>query len=290
MARYDRSLWRAYGSTVKEGLAAGVGLGVVLLMIFCNYGRATWYGGELIAGGGGYDGGTVVNVLIAIMTGGISLGQVTPCVNAFAVGLKAAHRMFETIERRPEIDAGDPRGAVLEALRGDLELREVTFRYPGRPEVLVLDGFSLRVAGGTTAALVGESGAGKSTVISLVARFYDPQGGEVLVDGVDIRKLRLRWIREKIGLVSQEPVLFSTTIRENVAYARPDATAEEINAAVELANAANFIHKMPAVGTAGSFSSSSSWFFFFLILFLPCSSSWFFFLLVLLLLFPSSDL
>ncbi|CAA7402085.1 unnamed protein product [Spirodela intermedia] len=177
-------------STVQEGLAASMGLGAVLLMIYSNYGLGTWYGGKLIVtGGGGYDGGTVVNVLIAIMTAGPSLGQVSPCVNAFPAGRAAAHRMFRTIERRRKVD------------------------------------------------------------------------GKVLVDGVDIRKLRLRWLRERISLVSQEPVLFSTTIRENVAYGRPDATAEEISAAVELANAVSFIDKIPEACRTNSFLHPASFFF-----------------------------
>jgi ATP-binding cassette subfamily B (MDR/TAP) protein 1 len=96
-------------------------------------------------------------------------------------------------------------------------------------------------------ALVGESGCGKSTVISLVERFYDPQAGQVLIDGVDIRRMKLGWIRGKIGLVSQEPVLFSTTIRENIAYGMENLTLEDIKAATELANAAKFIDNFPSV-------------------------------------------
>lgn len=86
-------------------------------------------------------------------------------------------------------------------------------------------------------ALVGQSGSGKSTVISLIERFYDPESGEVLIDGIDLKKLQLRWIRSKIGLVSQEPILFATTIRENIVYGKEDASDEEIRTAVKLANA-----------------------------------------------------
>jgi ATP-binding cassette, subfamily B (MDR/TAP), member 1 len=100
---------------------------------------------------------------------------------------------------------------------------------------------------GTTMAIVGESGSGKSTVINMVERFYDPQAGEVLVDGVNIKFLKLGWIRKKIGLVSQEPLLFMTTIRENILYGKEGATQEEVKQALELANAANFIDKLPDV-------------------------------------------
>ena len=96
-------------------------------------------------------------------------------------------------------------------------------------------------------AIVGESGSGKSTVISLVERFYDPQAGEVLIDGINIKSLRLDWIRGKIGLVSQEPLLFMTSIKDNISYGKEDATIEDIKRAAELANAANFIDKLPNV-------------------------------------------
>ena len=135
-----------------------------------------------------------------------SLGQASPCINAFALGQAGAYKMFETINRKPRIDAYDDSGIVLEDIRGEIELKDVYFRYPARPDVQIFSGFSLHVPSGKTAALVGQSGSGKSTVISLLERFYDPDGGEVLIDGIDLKKLKLKFIREKIGLVSQEPV------------------------------------------------------------------------------------
>ena len=176
-----------------------------------------------------------------------SLGQSSPCLNAFASGQAAAYKMFETIRRKPLIDAYDTVGTVLEDLRGEIELKDVRFKYPARPDVQIFSGFSLHVPSGSTAALVGQSGSGKSTVISLLERFYDPDSGQVLIDGVDLKTLKLKWIREKIGLVSQEPVLFATTIRENIAYGKENATEDEIKTAIELANAAKFIYKLPEV-------------------------------------------
>lgn len=155
--------------------------------------------------------------------------------------------MFETIERKPEIDSGDTRGVVLEDMKGDVELKDVHFCYPARPDQLILCGLSLQVASGTTMAIVGESGSGKSTVISLVERFYDPHDGEVLIDGINIKNLRLSCIREKISLVSQEPLLFMTSIKDNIMYGKGDTTIEEVKRAAELANAANFIDKLPDV-------------------------------------------
>lgn len=155
--------------------------------------------------------------------------------------------MFETINRKPYIDSYSEKGKKLDDIRGDIEFCDVYFSYPTRPHELIFKGFSLSISSGTTVALVGQSGSGKSTVVSLIERFYDPQAGEVLIDGVDLREFQLKWIRGKIGLVSQEPVLFAGTIRENIAYGKDDATLQEIRAAAELANAAKFIDKMPKV-------------------------------------------
>lgn len=176
-----------------------------------------------------------------------SLGQASPCMSAFAAGRAAAFKMFETINRRPDIDPYDTRGKKLDDIQGDIELRDVSFSYPARPDEQIFSGFSLAIPSGTTAALVGQSGSGKSTVISLIERFYDPQGGEVLIDGTNLKEFQLKWIRQKIGLVSQEPVLFSSSIMDNIAYGKDGATIEEIKAACELANAAKFIDKLPQV-------------------------------------------
>ena len=168
-------------------------------------------------------------------------------MNAFASGKAGAYKMFKTINQKPRIDAYDDSGIVLEDIRGEIELKDVYFRYPARPDVQIFSGFSLHVPSGKTAALVGQSGSGKSTVISLLERFYDPDGGKVLIDGVDLKKLKLKFAREKIGLVSQEPVLFATTIRENIAYGKENASEAEIRTAIELSNAARFIDKLPKV-------------------------------------------
>ncbi|CAM0948572.1 unnamed protein product [Alopecurus aequalis] len=215
---YNKFIHKAYKTTVEEGLANGFGMGFVFFIFFSSYGLAIW-----------------------------SLGNATPCMTAFAQGQSAAHRLFTTIKRKPEIDPDDMAGKQLEDIRGDVELKDVYFSYPSRPEQLIFDGFSLRVCCGTTMAIVGESGSGKSTVISLVERFYDPQAGEVLIDGINIKSLQLGSIRGEIGLVSQEPLLFMTSIRDNITYGKDDATFEEIKRAVELANAANFIDKLSNV-------------------------------------------
>ena len=121
----------------------------------------------------------------------------------------------------------------------------VDFYYPSRPDVQVFKGFTLEIPAGKTMALVGESGSGKSTVVGLIERFYDVQGGSVMLDGVDIKKFVLRSLRRQIGLVSQEPLLFNGTIMDNIKFGNQSATAEEIHMAAEAANARGFIERLP---------------------------------------------
>ncbi|KAJ8498307.1 hypothetical protein OPV22_008859 [Ensete ventricosum] len=242
--KYEKYLVNAYSASVQESLISGISLGTVMLFMFAGYSLGIWYGAKLILQKG-YTGGKVINVIFAILTGSFSLGQIAPCMKAFAAGQAAAYKMFETINRKPEIDAYDANGKELDDIRGEIEFNDVYFSYPARPDEQIFSGFSLFIQQGTTLALVGESGSGKSTVISLIERFYDPQAGEVLIDGINIKEFQLRWIRGKIGLVTQEPVLFATSIRDNIAYGKDSASVEEIRAAAEIANAAKFIDKLP---------------------------------------------
>ncbi|XP_040990027.1 ABC transporter B family member 11-like isoform X2 [Juglans microcarpa x Juglans regia] len=244
ITKYKKSLTEAYKSGVQEGLAAGLGIGAAMFIIFCSFALAIWFGGKMILEKG-YTGGDVINVFFAALIGSFSLGQASPCMSAFAAGQAAAFKMFETINRKPQIDAYNTEGLQLDDICGDIELRDVHFSYPARPGEQIFSGFSLSIPSGTTSALVGQSGSGKSTVINLIERFYDPQAGEVLIDKINLREFQLKWIRKKIGLVSQEPVLFTSSIKDNIAYGKDGATTEEIRAAVELANAAKFIDKLP---------------------------------------------
>ncbi|XP_022639724.1 ABC transporter B family member 4 isoform X2 [Vigna radiata var. radiata] len=244
IAQYNQYLTKAYRVGVQEGLAGGFGFGFVRLFVYCTYGLTIWFGGKMVIEKG-YTGGQVISVFFAVLTGSMSLGQASPSLAAFAAGQAAAFKMFETIKRQPDIDAYDSSGQQLDDISGDIELREVCFSYPSRPDEQIFNRFSISISSGTTAALVGQSGSGKSTVISLIERFYDPNAGEVLIDGINLREFQLKWIRQKIGLVSQEPVLFTCSIKENIAYGKERATDEEIRAAAALANASNFIDKFP---------------------------------------------
>ncbi|NXM11955.1 MDR1 protein, partial [Ploceus nigricollis] len=130
-------------------------------------------------------------------------------------------------------------------IKGNLEFKNVYFNYPSRPDVEILKGLNLKINSGQTVALVGGSGCGKSTTVQLIQRFYDPKEGMVTIDGQDIKTLNIRYLREVIGVVNQEPVLFATTIAENIRYGREDVTMEEIEKATKEANAYDFIMKLP---------------------------------------------
>ncbi|KAJ1263912.1 hypothetical protein BS78_09G222500 [Paspalum vaginatum] len=244
IALYNRLIKKAYKGAVREGAVQGFGLGLFSLMLFSTIGLIIWYGSKLSLNKG-YSGGDILSIMFAIIIGARALGDATPCVASFEEGRVVAYKLFKTIKRRPAIDYEDTTGIVLENINGEVELKDVFFSYPGRPDQLIFDGFSVHVSSGTTMAIVGESGSGKSTVINLVERFYDPQSGEVLIDGMNIKGFRLDWIRGEIGLVNQEPLLFMTSIKENITYGKEDATFEEIKRAAELANAATFIENLP---------------------------------------------
>jgi len=144
------------------------------------------------------------------------------------------------------IDSSSPNGLVKsKAAEGDIEFKDVSFRYPTRLEVDVYNGLNLKIKAGSTVALCGPSGGGKSTIIQLLERFYDPSSGLITLDGTDLRKLNVKWLRQQIGLVSQEPKLFAMSIRDNIKVGRPDATFEEVEEAARKANAHEFILSFP---------------------------------------------
>jgi ATP-binding cassette subfamily B (MDR/TAP) protein 1 len=173
---------------------------------------------------------------------------------AITHGRGAASKLFATIDRVPPIDSSDPSGQKPEKVNGEILLENVSFNYPSRPNVPVVQDITLTFPAGKTCALVGASGSGKSTAISLIERFYDPLAGRVTLDGVDLKDLNLQWLRSQIGLVGQEPTLFATTIKGNVMHGLintpwENASEEEkfklVKEACVKANADGFITKLP---------------------------------------------
>ena len=157
-----------------------------------------------------------------------------------AVG--ASERVFDIIEREPEhLDVGK----MPTSIQGVIEFKDVRFHYPTRTDIEVLKGINFKVQQGQAVALVGSSGGGKTTIASLLPRYYEPTAGHILLDGEPIDEIQLGWLREQIGVVSQEPVLISSTIEQNIRYGKPEATLEEVEAAAQAANALDFIRGFP---------------------------------------------
>ncbi|KAK9061732.1 hypothetical protein SSX86_018915 [Deinandra increscens subsp. villosa] len=242
-AEYSAALEGTVKLGLKQGLAKGVAIGSNGI-VFAVWSFMSWYGSRMVMYHGA-SGGTVFAVGAAIAIGGLSLGSGLSNVKYFSDAMAASERIREIIIRVPEIDSDNMEGEILQQVHGEVEFKNVKFAYPSRPETVIFDDFNLKVPAGKTVALVGGSGSGKSTVIALLQRFYDPQGGEICVDGVSIDKLQLKWVRSQMGLVSQEPALFATTIKENILFGKEDATMEEVIEAAKASNAHNFISQLP---------------------------------------------
>ncbi|KAF5337587.1 hypothetical protein D9611_014796 [Ephemerocybe angulata] len=252
-AIYDSHITKSETVDLKAAMWHGGSLSVFMFVIYSGYGLAFHFGTTLINQGHA-DAGKVVNVLLSILIGSFSLALLPPEMQAITNGLGAAAKLYATIDRVPDIDSYNEEGLRPEKVSGEITLEDIEFSYPSRPTVQVVKKLSVTFKAGKTAALVGASGSGKSTVINLVERFYDPTAGVVKLDGNNLRDLNLRWLRSQIGLVSQEPSLFATTIKENVAHGLigtqwEHSPAEEkfalIKEACVKANADGFISKLP---------------------------------------------
>ncbi|WJX30177.1 ATP-binding cassette, sub-B (MDR TAP), member 8 [Trifolium repens] len=244
MEKYSEILEKTSKLGIKQGIAKGLAVGSTGLS-FAIWAFLAWYGSHLVMYKG-ESGGRIYAAGICFIMSGLSLGVVLPDLKYFTEVSIAASRIFAMIDRTPEIDSEDTtKGIILETISGKLNFEHVKFTYPSRQESVVLYDFNLEIEAGKTVALVGASGSGKSTAIALVQRFYDANEGVVKVDGFDIKSLQLKWIRGKMGLVSQEHAMFGTSIKENIMFGKNDATMDEIVAAATAANAHNFIRQLP---------------------------------------------
>ncbi|RLN71558.1 hypothetical protein BBJ28_00020807, partial [Nothophytophthora sp. Chile5] len=225
---------------IVGGLAFGFSQGVMFLVLaFLFYLSGRWVSHGTIT----FE--DMFMVLMVIMLSTFAVGMAAQGATDSAKAKRAAQRVFKVIDRTPEIDPTSSTGRVLAHVDGDIEFRNLQFSYPARPDAKIYRNYSLKVARGQTVALVGASGSGKSTAISLLERFYDPKAGTVTLDGNNLKELSLQWLRERISLVSQEPVLFAGTIAENIELGKPGASREEVIDAAKKANAFDFIANFP---------------------------------------------
>ncbi|KAJ1460980.1 P-loop containing nucleoside triphosphate hydrolase protein [Pelagophyceae sp. CCMP2097] len=245
-AKYDDACGEALRRLgIKDSLGFGLtsaltgyldlGTGVLIL----------WYGGLIVLGGEeGLTIGELVTFQLYWNMMNSSYQNLQGLITSFTRSAAAAEKVFSLIDSLPDISADSGAHVDAEAVKGALELREVDFYYVMRPDALVLRKLSLAIAPRTTCALVGRSGGGKSTIISLLMRFYDPRSGAVLLDGVDVRSLRVKDYRGLFGVVAQDTPLFARSVAENIAYGSEGATAAEIEAAANAACAHDFIADM----------------------------------------------
>lgn len=225
----------------KQAWYAGLALAFSQSSASCTRALAFWYGGKLIAQGY-ISSKALFETFMILMSTGYLIGNAGSMTRDLAKGLDAVKLVFAIMDRHTRIEPEDPEGCQPEKLIGHIELQDVHFAYPARPDVMIFQGFSLNIEAGKSIALVGKSGTGKSTIINLIERFYDPLKGVVKIDGRDVRSYHLRSLRRHIALVSQEPVLFAGTVRENILYGVVGKQDEsEIIRAARAASAHEFI-------------------------------------------------
>ena len=243
-ARFHEKLLFTFNKTIERARIAATMFPIIGFLGFMSIIVVLWYGGHEVARGEMTAGMLVAFLLYMNMVAGpvgMLASQWTQVQQAFG----AADRIFALLDTTPEIQ-DQPGAAPLPPVRGEIRFEEVRFRYGAASEPIVLDGVTTTFEPGQTTALVGPSGAGKTTLVNLVGRFYDPVSGRIVVDGHDLRDVTIRSLREQIAVVPQEPILFADTIRENIRYGRLDATDAEIEEAARSANATEFISRLPS--------------------------------------------
>lgn len=248
--RYAKALAPLFAIGRRRYVFDGVFFGLSMFVIFGTYALALWWGGELIARGS-LSPGNMLTAFFSAILGFMGVGQAAQVWPDVSRGIGSGGELFAFCEREPLFRQPDEGARVVTepmALRDTIEMQDVRFTYPTRPGVPVLRGLSLRIPAGATVAIAGGSGSGKSTIIQLLMRFYDLEpgsGGVLRFDGVCAWNYSIEAVRSQIGLVSQEPVLFSGTIEDNIRYGKRHATRQEIESACRAANAYEFIQALP---------------------------------------------
>ncbi|KAK1264070.1 ABC transporter B family member 12 [Acorus gramineus] len=242
---FDRALAEPRRKSVRRSQVMGVLLGLSQGAMYGAYTLTLWFGAYLMDRGLSSF-GDVFKIFLILVLSSFSVGQLAGLAPDTSNTAGSIAAVLTIIHRRPLIDGGRRKGRKVDGSKAlDIEFRSVFFAYPSRPDAAVLNGLSLKVKGGSTVALVGGSGSGKSTVVWLVQRFYDADSGRVLVGGVDVRELDLKWLRRQCALVGQEPALFAGSIRENIAFGDPNASWAEVEAAAKDAYIHKFISGLP---------------------------------------------
>ncbi len=242
LTRYKTTLNNAISLAIRGSVYRGAFISFIILTIFGCIVAVMWYGATLVASGEMMPGELVSFVLITIFIGG-SIAGLGDLIGQVQKAIGSSERILEILGEQAEQENLQEKESV--ELQGAITYDAVEFSYPTRQDVVVLRNLSFQINAGQKVALVGHSGAGKSTIAQLLMKFYSLQSGKILIDGINIADLDLRALRKNIGIVPQEVILFGGTIRENIAYGKPGATLEEINEAAKKANAFDFINEFP---------------------------------------------
>ncbi len=239
--RYGGNIEKAFHIALRRASLRAVFVPTITLLGFAAVTVVLWYGGRQVLSGR-LTPGELISMLVYMLLIIAPIGSLTTVYSQLAEALGAAERIFEVLDTEPEV-LERPGALSLPRVRGSVELRNVSFAYAGGRTVL--HDVSLRAEPGEVVALVGRSGAGNTTLVNLIPRFYEPQAGEILLDGYHVENLSLETLRSHISLVPQETVLFGASARENIAYGRLDTSPEAIEAAARAANAHEFIMRLP---------------------------------------------
>mgnify|MGYP000926035331 FL=1 len=243
-SRFSGRVENTFQTSIRRIRARAALTAIVILLVFGAIGVILWMGGREVISGGISAGDLSAFIFYAIVVA-TSVGALSEVIGSLQHAAGAVERLFELLDMQPNIAAPANPKSLPDAIDGRVTIENVTFRYPSRPDHPALQDFELAVAPGETVALVGPSGAGKTTVFQLLLRFYDPDTGRLTLDGVDLRELDPNDLRAHIGLVPQEPVVFSADAWENIRYGRPDASDDDVRAAAEAASAADFLDALP---------------------------------------------
>ena len=236
---YSDSLKKVLTQLQSGSIIGGILFGFSQMLVFLTH-SAIFYFSALFINKYNDDPKSIFIAAYSLFFSSGEVGQIQQYSPNIGRAYAALFTIFEMIDKKPSIES--PENHINNEIKGKIEFKNVYFKYPTRNDY-VLKNFNATIDAGTKVAIVGISGSGKSTIIQLIERFYDVESGEILIDGVNIKEYSLTTLRQSIGFVSQEPVLFDTTIEENVKYGSPDKTRKDVEEACQIANATDFIIK-----------------------------------------------